>query len=263
MTAPYSLRLGGQETPLLFFHGFLGRPSAWDRVLDTLGADSPAGIATLPGHGPDPWKPAADTFESAVQALFTNQPFADARPWLIGYSMGARIALALLRAHPESFSGAILIGVHPGLRSESERQERIRADEARAGCLTINGLPAFVTEWEAQPLFVAQTGLPQDVLRSHRARRLDHTPDGVAWALRTIGLGQMPPLWPLPARRPVHLLTGEHDVKFRAVAHDMVQQDPTVIHRVISGAGHDVVLEQPAALADQIRRVLTGAREEA
>src|SRR5207244_3830457 len=66
----------------------------------------------LPGHGLSP-SPLPGSFDAAVDELAAKL----APPtWIVGYSMGARLGLALALRHPERCRGALLVGAQPGLR---------------------------------------------------------------------------------------------------------------------------------------------------
>lgn len=233
-------------TPLVFLHGFLGSPDVWDGVVNELKHRGPMERLTLPGHGRTPSK-----------ADFEASPF-DQPAWLIGYSMGGRLALQFMTQHRDRVSGAILIGVNPGLRNEDERRERAAADSALAQKIRTDGLAAFVEEWERQPLFASQAELPAVTREHHRQIRMDHTPDGVAWALETFSVGRLPSTWAAlkQNRVPIHVITGSRDEKFGQIAEEMVSSIPHCTHTTIAGAGHDVGLERPVALAAEIRAAL-------
>jgi len=52
----------------------------------------------------------------------------DPEPYLVGYSMGGRLALHSLIAQPKLWKGATIISAHPGLSTEEERVARRRKD---------------------------------------------------------------------------------------------------------------------------------------
>jgi pimeloyl-ACP methyl ester carboxylesterase len=52
------------------------------------------------------------------------------------------------------------------------------------------------------------------------------------------------------------LVVGEGDAKFRGLAEELVAAVPALPLHVISGAGHDVPLEQPRALAELLARLV-------
>jgi 2-succinyl-6-hydroxy-2,4-cyclohexadiene-1-carboxylate synthase len=260
MTSPFELHAGQKGPPLVLLHGFLGRPSMWMETLNALGPHGPVALASLPGHGPAPWTPAQDTFESAVDGLMAAIPFTE-QSWLVAYSLGARLALWMLLREPDRFAGAILVGGNPGLRSAAERQQRVQADDDDAEHILGAGLESFVDRWEKRPLFESQALLPPRVRDLHRHRRLDHTPEGAAWAMRALGLGRMPSAWTLlqEASVPMRIVAGERDGKFSALGNEIRMTTLNATFRAIPGAGHDVALENPVALAREIRTALADA----
>src|SRR5262249_886641 len=137
----------------------------------------------------------------------------------VGYSMGARVVLALATRYPSRVAQAVLVGVHPGLLDVAERRARAERDDAQARAVEQGGLQRFVDAWERLPLFASQALLPEDVRARRRSERLGHTHAGIAWALRNLGLGRMPPLWSSESMvAPILLVTGELDTKFTRLA---------------------------------------------
>jgi 2-succinyl-6-hydroxy-2,4-cyclohexadiene-1-carboxylate synthase len=169
---------------------------------------------------------------------------------LVGYSLGARLALCLALRHPARVRAAVLVGGTPGLRTEDERASRRRDDARLADDLLRDGLAAFVDRWEALPLFATQRALPDEAQRRRRAQREGHTPAGLAWSLRTLGTGAMPSLWEaLPGCEvPLRWITGARDEKFTAIARAVCAVCPAATHEVITDAGHDVVLARVVAV---------------
>jgi 2-succinyl-6-hydroxy-2,4-cyclohexadiene-1-carboxylate synthase len=206
----------------------------------------------LPGHGPDPWRPppGVDGFDPILEAFAATLP-ADAV--LVGYSFGARLALSLLGLYPGRFRGIIAFGGHPGLELRSERGPRVEEDGSLARQIEEEGLPAFAARWERLPLFATQRALPASLLEGQRATRLGHDPASVAWALRSLGLGTMPPCWELFPRLPgrILLVTGELDAKFTELARRAASSGAT--HLQVTGSGHNVPLEAPQASAQIVR----------
>ncbi len=232
----------------MLLHGFTGSAASWDGV--AAGLDGPALAAYLPGH--DPRVPATAPFEAAVDALAAALRGAfPGPPVLCGYSLGARVALGVLARHPGAARRAVLVGAHPGLADPAERAARAAEDAARARRLREDGLAAFLADWERHPLFATQAALPAAVRARQRALRAAHDAEGLAGALATLGLAAMPDYGPaLPGIDvPVALVAGEHDPKFRALAGRMAGLLPRATLHVVPGAGHNVPLEDPAALA--------------
>ncbi|MEO8876996.1 MAG: alpha/beta fold hydrolase, partial [Polyangiaceae bacterium] len=203
------------RAPILFLHGFLGSPAMWERVQSLVGNSRTAAL-DLPGHGPNPlFPPEPSDFFSAVDALSARIPFREPA-LVVGYSMGARLALALTIRHPEKFSAAVLIGVDAGIEDEAMRDERKTWDDGWAARAKTESLDAFATAWEKLPIFDTQRTISEAARADLRKQRTSHTSHGISWAMRALGLGRMPSLWPelSKLRVPVSLVTGELDRKF-------------------------------------------------
>src|SRR5262245_51008713 len=126
------------SAPLVLLHGFTGSPESFGAVLTripTRAAHCPA----LVGHG----APAGDvrTFDDEVDRLVSG--FGDAPAHVAGYSLGARLALGIAVKHPQRVARLTLVGVHPGLASQAERDERRRADARWVELLETCGIAAF------------------------------------------------------------------------------------------------------------------------
>lgn len=239
-----------------FVHGFLGSPRSWDGVRSHLATHDHLAL-TLLGHGArrDDDELAVASFEDEVTRLLARLA-REHIDTLVGYSLGARVALGLAARSPRPFSRLVLVSGRDGLDDQDEARSRCVLDDALASSLLAEGLPRFVDRWEALPLFESQQALDASLRASHRARRLEHAPEGVASALRILSLGRMPRFASAAlARTPrVELVVGERDAKFRALAERLVaEHGPHVCLRVVARAGHDVVLERPDALADLLQ----------
>jgi 2-succinyl-6-hydroxy-2,4-cyclohexadiene-1-carboxylate synthase len=174
---------------------------------------------------------------------------------LAGYSLGARLALALSLARPERVRRLTLIGVHPGLPTTKEKDARRASDAAWRRLLIEDGIERFVAAWEAQPLFATQARLPAALTAAHRAARLRHDPKGLARSLEVLGLAEMPDFRPELPRltMPITLMAGELDEKFLGLARELAPALPHAKLRAAPGAGHDLLLEQPDLVAVELR----------
>lgn len=241
--------------PLVLLHGFTGAPASFDAVLALLPGRRALCPALL-GHGVS--APGVESFEGEVERLASLLPPEPAH--VVGYSLGARLALGLALRHPQTVAQLSLIGVNPGLSDETERLARRRADAALAELLETQGLAAFLAVWEAQPLFATQDRLDPALRAARLTLRRSHDPRELARSLRVTGLSEMPSYWPeLPhLSAPLTLLAGEHDPKFSAIARAVHARAPRSRLVIAPGAGHDLLLERPDLVAVELGRDPTG-----
>lgn len=245
---------------LLLLHGFSGRGVSWLDVIrhlhrvsaqpDRLQIEAP----DLPGHGQSENGASGDLpadFEATVDRLAQRHlPEPDAaRIHVAGYSLGGRLALGLAMRYPHRLAGLTLIGARPGL-DESERPGRARKDSRLAAELRQDP-ESFVDRWQQQSIFESQKLLADDVLERQRRVRLSHDPQGLAWALETLSPGRMPDWRPRLGTLdlPVQLLAGELDGPYVELAAEMASALPRAVVHVVAGAGHNVPMEKPAAVA--------------
>lgn len=238
-------------TATLLLHGFTGAPDAWADVIARLDIGPKIYAPVLAGHGPHPVP--ATSFRAEVERLCDIAAAElGAGVHLVGYSLGARVALGMLVAHPERFARATLIGVNPGMPDGPDKEARRDRDERWARRLEHGGIQAFVDEWERLPLWTTQTELPAETLAAQRATRMSHDPVALAGAMRALGLAEMPDYTPALSELDVDvtLVAGAEDEKFSAIAARMATRLPRGRAVTVDGAGHNVVLERPAAVAE-------------
>ena len=208
------------QVPLVFLHGFLGTSADFDPVCSHLSMHHCIKI-DLPGHGAAPF----------TENFFDIMP-SFPKMHLIGYSMGGRLAMQYAAALPEKIESLTLLSASVGLNSPQEKQKRYEADQLWARKMR-QSFDDFLTEWYDQPIFAGFT--PDLTMRKKQ------NPTELAKALIHYSLGRQNALQPKNAT----FIVGERDVKYRALY-------PQAI--VIPNAGHMVHLEQPAAVAEIIKK---------
>ncbi len=252
---------GAAGRPLLvLLHGFMGNRSDWSGLIAALCGEFSLLVFDLPGHGKSAdWeRDRTWNFPMVGRAVAaTVQKFsAGQRKFLLGYSMGGRLALYVGIRYPRLLDGMLLESASPGLASKEERRARIRQDEHLAQQLETGDFQRFLREWYALPLFRTLRAHPD--FPEMLARRANNDPRALAKALREMSTGRQPALWQeLEAINfPLRLVIGEKDAKFGAIAAEMQRRNPRISRAVIPGCGHNLHLEAPGAFADCVREFL-------
>ncbi len=240
----------GSGPPLLLLHGFTGSARSWARCLPAWAERHRVIAPDLLGHaGSDaPADPALYALERQASGLHDLLALLEAVPaTVIGYSMGARLALTLAVAYPADLAGLVLESPSAGIADPADRAARRAADERLADEIERDGVRAFVERWEAQPLFASHADLPAEVREAQRRERLRHGTTGLAASLRGAGQGAMTPLHDRlgAIAVPTLVVAGARDgvglERARAVAAGM----PDARLGVIDGSGHTPHLERP------------------
>ena len=236
---------------IVALHGFTGQGADFDPLRAHLPPATTLSAPDLPGHGARRLLRGLSDYSLPTHLSLISEAAQAPQITLLGYSMGGRLALHWAIAHPERIRRLILIGASPGLATPEERDERRLGDATLAEFIRLRGLEAFFRYWHNQTFFQPMLRLPKEQLDPILARRAQNDPEGLAMSLENVGTGTLPSLWHRlkEIRFPVDLVTGDHDVKFTRIAHEMGAHQPKARHSVIEGAGHATHLEKPADVA--------------
>ena len=253
-----------EAIPILLLHGFTGAASTWNELLPAFGARRRAIALSLHGHGGSDAPDDAARYaapRAAADVLELLDALGITRAALLGYSMGARVALHTALAAPERVGALILESGSPGIADDAERAVRRAADEALAAEIERHGVEAFVDRWERLPLWASQNRLPASTRDELRAQRLAGSVRGLANSLRGVGAGVTAPvhgrLGEL-ANVPVLLICGALDEKYMKLVREMSGALPRSTVHVVEGAGHAVHLERPHELLGTVEEFLLG-----
>jgi 2-succinyl-6-hydroxy-2,4-cyclohexadiene-1-carboxylate synthase len=241
---------GDQRDPaLLLLHGFTGSGSVWAgftaglrrRGLRTIAPD-------LPGHGRAGVPASASVERTADDLAGLLEHLAASPARVLGYSLGARIALRLAIAHPESVGRLVLESPSAGIADAGEREARRTADDALADEIERDGLEAFIDRWERNPVFETHVALDPRHVAHQREIRLRNTAHGLAQSLRLAGQGAMQPLHERlgEIHVPTLVIAGALDPA-RARAEEVAAGIPGARLEIVARAGHTPHLERPAA----------------
>lgn len=241
---------------LVWLHGFLGSQQEWQTLSENF-SDWPQLHIDLPGHG----KSAdinAESFQQVDELLRnTLLSYNILKYWLIGYSLGGRIAMFhACQGENTGLQGLIVEGSHPGLADENMRRDRRASDQRWAQRLRSEPLKDVLADWYQQPVFQS---LNDEQRRELIAVRSQNNAATLAAILEATSLGNQPnmqaALQQLP--QPFYYLCGERDEKFRTVAQSLGQTP-----HLITAAGHNAHRENPDAFTACLLNLLRKPCEE-
>jgi 2-succinyl-6-hydroxy-2,4-cyclohexadiene-1-carboxylate synthase len=256
----YSFSGNSDKQLILFLHGFMGNSHEFDEAISLLHDDFYCLTVDLPGHGKTKVFGNNECYKMAhtAYALITLLDTLNITEcFLLGYSMGGRLALYLTLYFPTRFSKIILESASPGLATEAERVERVKRDEQIARKLerseTRRDFSVFLSNWYKQPIFGSLENHPyfQQMIEC----RLQNNPIELAKSLRLMGTGSQSSLWEKLKDNtlPLLLLVGQYDEKFIKINTKMAKVSQLCQLKVISRAGHNTHLENTLEFVKNIR----------
>ena len=250
----YGVSVIGTGKPLVCFHGFSESGSTWDGIgvpgyrlirIDSMGHGRSARPMELK---PYELPQMLSDLHTVIYAV------AGERYALMGYSMGARLALLYALEHPHKVTHLILESGSVGIEEEGERQDRYVADRALAERIRARDITWFRETWAKLDIFKTQQSLPPKVQQQIQGRRLLNSPHALAFTLEGSGQGSMPyvghRLGELPM--PVCYISGELDTKYTAIGAQYFGD----AHRIVPQVGHNVHVEAPEAYQQILKQFL-------
>jgi 2-succinyl-6-hydroxy-2,4-cyclohexadiene-1-carboxylate synthase len=255
---PLNVEVRGSGPPLVLLHGFTQTARLWGPFADLLAGSRTLVAVDLPGHGDSASVRAdlpttASLVAEAVRMQIGDEPCA-----LLGYSLGARVALHVGFAANLPLSHVVFIGVTAGIEDATARALRRQSDVELADGLESSGdVEGFIDTWLRGPLFerLDPGGAAQ------RSERLRNSAAGLASSLRLSGTGTQEPLWDqlegFPS--PVLALAGSGDHRFAAHALRLTRLVPHGVASLVPGGGHAVHLAQPEQSVRIVRHWLDRA----
>ena len=259
----YSFIGNPDKEVIIFLHGFMGNCHEFDETIKLLSDDFYCLTIDLPGHGKtqvlggDDCYTMANTAQGLINLL---DKLKISQCFLVGYSMGGRLALYLNLHFPQRFPKVILESASPGLLTEAERLQRLKSDEQIARkltrCVEKSDFKAFLLNWYNQPIFGYIKNHPE--FEGMIETRLQNNPLELAKSLRFMGTGCQPCLWEKIEENtnPLLLLVGEYDEKFIVINTKMAKISNSSVLRLISGSGHNIHFENTLAFVQNLRKFL-------
>lgn len=252
----YGVTLAGAGKPLVCLHGFSESGYTWDGIV--VPGYQLIRIDTI-GHGDSdiPEDETAFSIPTMLNDLHTVISAVAGESYsLMGYSMGARIALLYALEYSSVIENLILESGSFGIESDVERQARKAADEQLALAIEDNDGEWFAAKWADISIFESQHQLSPVVQDKLFQRRAHNSPYALAATLRGSGQGVMPYVGHRlqELSMPSLYISGALDTKYTTIGEELFSNVPNCEHVIVNGAGHNVHLEKPGpfmtALAD-------------
>lgn len=234
---------------LWMIHGNLQTPTVWQPLTTQLNQavrpDLSLSIVlenlwTSPGRSLQEW---AALFCQRVQTHTIPSRF------LLGYSLGGRLAFHVLLHQPELWQGAIIVSADPGLSSECARETCLARDQKWSNKFLHGPWDDLLQEWNGLPVFCGQKPV-------YSVLEADFSRTQIAEVFQKFSKGHQSDLLPhlQKLKLPVLYISGEEDIKYCQIGQTLVDHCDDLTHRTIAKAGHRVPWENPEAFLLALRQ---------
>jgi 2-succinyl-6-hydroxy-2,4-cyclohexadiene-1-carboxylate synthase len=247
---------------VLFLHGFTGCAEDWLPVFEQMPAKYNYIALDIVGHGKSdaPVNPAQYNIESiSAQIKSIKDHLTPNKIFLLGYSMGGRIALSYTALYPDDVKGLILESATAGIKNDAERQKRYEEDLKLAEFIESHSLEEFIEMWSDQELFNTQRRFSNDKLKKLKKKKASGSKIGYANSLKGFSTGIMLPVHDKLKKIPlkVLLITGDLDSKFTGINARLAKRFFKAKHKIVRNSGHNTHLEDPKRFIEIVINYLT------
>ena len=212
------------------------------------------------GHGQTESPPVEYGMELLVQDLYEllkalNVP----ETYVLGYSMGGRIALGLALDHPEMVKALILANspVAPIQRSEEEMKQMMEMRRKRMEAIEKQGLESMIDETTAMMLSPGFAEKKPEVVARYKEIRLKNDPGAYLTVMRSMATGMQPPDVSA-VKCPTLIIAGEHDGFSGPEPARAGQKLIAGSKLVVMPTGHASAIEQPDEFNKAVLDFLAG-----
>ncbi len=241
-----------ENPPVVMLHGVMGHAREWDTLVEELADTYQVVAIDQRGHGESDWADRYRIADLAADMIEAVQQLGLEQPRVIGHSMGGMAALVAAARRPDLFGQLVIVDIGPESVNGPIAHE-IAAFVKGLGRRSYATFDEAYAEWADNPL--ARPHLVHHYVTHCLRRRSD---DRLVWRFDGVGLTDFfetvdsVELWDAidQLRCPVLVVRGALSPFLAAdAATEMTQRLANGHMTEIPGAGHDLGVERPEAVA--------------
>lgn len=225
-------------------HGNLQTPDVWQQVGYRWWETVWTGEVIL--ESVNVWEAGATTFHQWSQDFCQRvQSYAlmGEQQWLMGYSLGGRLALHAVLDAPQLWAGSIAIAADPGIKTgagaRALRERCLQRDREWGQRFLQEPWAALLQDWDRQTVFAGYSCSTERSETAFERRRIGQLFD-------RFSKGRQADLRPalVNLERPSILyISGQDDSKYCAIGAELSECCPAIRHAIVPHAGHRVPWE--------------------
>lgn len=226
------------DVGLWMIHGNLQTPKVWQPITTQLNQTISPEIS-LSIFLEDLWASPGESLQEWAELFCQRvQPHPFKSRFLLGYSLGGRLAFHALLHQPELWQGAIIVSADSGLESECDRNTCLKRDKVWSNNFLHDNWENLMQGWNSLPVFCgrqpAYSVLEKDFSRTKLSK-----------AFQLFSKGCQIDLFPhlQNLNIPVLYISGVEDSHYCQVGQKLARHCSSINHQIIFHAGHRVPWE--------------------
>lgn len=248
---------------VILLHGFSGSGAVFDSVVKSL-TDSDIRCITIDliGHGNSQKSTDKSNYSMSFQVEALDHVIKSLslhRPWVLGYSLGSRIAMNYASQFYNNLHGLILESASPGIQHPDERSVRFTNDQMLAEKIRTD-YNSFLSRWNRLPLFRSPDDVDVTIYTRFRDIQRSQNPECMALCMECLSPGIAPFVSDHALNSlqlPIETITGNLDSKYTNFWQSKTSDIPTLVHTIIDHAGHRVHMDNPTQYSELIKSILS------
>jgi 2-succinyl-6-hydroxy-2,4-cyclohexadiene-1-carboxylate synthase len=228
-------------------HGNLQNPSAWDEFGSDLDDSVNIHKVNLWNSRSESLWDWAGTFCKKVAIESNND-----NNYLLGYSLGGRLALHALISEPSLWKGVVIVAADTGYSDKQKREKQLMADKVWSDRFLNESWKELIESWNNQSVFCGYKNKLE-------TNEVDFDRKMISRFFNVFSKGKQEDLIQFIARlvnKPILYISGEEDKKYYAIGQSLELKCKNVKHIKIHNAGHRVPWENPEVFKSSIMKFL-------
>ena len=235
-----------QDIILWCIHGNLQHPEVWDQFQGRFNILSAGNLPLIISiQKENLWLHIEDNFSKWISQFCENVKMlsSSSSDYLLGYSLGGRLAFHAAIHSPQLFKGIIIVSADPGLKNGRDQAVQLARDKEWGARFLSEPWGKLITDWDNQEVFKGSKS-------AFERKESDYSREKIAMMFDVFSKGRQTDLSSdlamLNEGSPrILYLSGEYDQRYSKIGYTLHQQCPNVSHCVIDKAGHRVPWDTP------------------
>ena len=262
MTKDLFYKIEGSGIPVLLIHGFTGSHKSFQKVSSFLSSQFKVITVDMIGHGQSMnYESKNYTFDKSINDLNKILDSLSIKKInLIGYSLGGRLAMQFALKNIAKLSSLIICSASYGIEKKEDRENRVLSDKKIVTMLENKPIETFVKYWKNLDIWDSEKNLSVERRNKINKIRLSQNKIGLALNLSYQGQGKQEFIGNKLKKIKTKslIMYGSNDSKYKEMSKEISKEIQNSKLLMVPNSGHNIILENPIFVAQEIKKFVLG-----